>query len=120
MRDHKSLVAWQRANAVTRWVLRSSQKYWRPHARAIFDQIQRASLSVQLNIAEGYALRSPRSFNKHLRIAYGSVVETIELLELLEGEHIVPSAEVSLTLRQAGETQALLLGLMRRYGGREK
>ena len=116
MRDHKSLVAWQRANSVTRWVLRTSRKYWRPHGRAVFDQIQRASLSVQLNIAEGYALRSAKSFNKHLRIAYGSVVETIELLELLEGEHLVPSGEITPILRQAGETQALLLGLMRRYG----
>ena len=120
MRDHKTLIAWQRANAVTRWVLRSSQKYWRPHARALFDQIQRSSLSVQLNIAEGYALRSAKSFNKHLRIAYGSAVETIELLELMEGEHLVPSGDVAIILRQAGEARALLLGLMKRYGQSER
>jgi four helix bundle protein len=39
-------------------------------------------LSVQLNIAEGYALRSPKRFRNHLDIAYASAVEMRDLLEL--------------------------------------
>ena len=38
---------------------------------------------MQLNIAEGYALSSPPLFYRHLRIAYGSAIETNELLEHL-------------------------------------
>ena len=52
------------------------------YANPIFTQIQRAALSVQLNIAEGYALRTSKRFRNHVDIAYGSPVETAELLEL--------------------------------------
>ena len=53
MRDHRSLEAWREARTV-----------------------------VQLNIAEGYAYADSPSFTRHLRIAYGSSVETGELLEI--------------------------------------
>ena len=95
MRDHKSLVAWQVANDVVRGVLRACRFRWRPYAAALFDQLQRSSLSVQLNIAEGYALREHRRFCYHLRVAYGSAVETgdlrskplaIALQEIAEGK----------------------------------
>jgi len=56
----------------------------------VFAQLQRASLSVQLNIAEGYALRSPRRFRNHLEIAYGSAVESRELLEILAENALLP------------------------------
>jgi four helix bundle protein len=55
---------------------------WKPHAAALFSQLQRASLSVQLNIAEGYAFGESPTYTRHLRIAYGSAVETGELLEV--------------------------------------
>jgi four helix bundle protein len=38
---------------------------------------------VQLNIAEGYALKSSKRFRYHLDIAYASAVETAELLKWL-------------------------------------
>jgi four helix bundle protein len=78
MRDHKSLLAWQEANAVARTVMLATRAIRHP----CIDQLQRAALSVQLNIAEGYALKSPKRFRNHLDIAYGSAVETAELLEL--------------------------------------
>ena len=56
MRDHKSLVAWQVAHEVARGVLSVSRLRWRPDAAALFGQLQGSSLSIQLNIAEGYAL----------------------------------------------------------------
>src|SRR5690349_3421867 len=93
MRDHKSLVAWQVSNQVAREVLRLSRTRWRPSASALFHQLQRASLSVQLNIAEGYALYGSQRFRYHIRIAYGSAVETTELLELAAAERIIPPLE---------------------------
>ena len=55
---------------------------WKPYAAALFSQLQRASLSVQLNIAEGYAYADSPCFTRHLSIAYGSAVETGDLLEI--------------------------------------
>jgi four helix bundle protein len=64
-----------------------------------FAQLQRASLSVQLNIAEGYAFGDSPSFTRHLAIAYGSAVETGELLEVALEAHVIVGnwAAISLT-----------------------
>ena len=63
---------------------------WKPYAAALFSQLQRASLSVQLNIAEGYAFGESPTYPRHLRIAYGSAVETGELLETALKAGVIP------------------------------
>jgi four helix bundle protein len=83
MRDHASLVAWQRARSVSRAVLTAGRAHWKPWTGAVLYQRQRALLSVQLNIGEGYARRQRRTFAYNLNVAYGSAVETGELLALL-------------------------------------
>jgi four helix bundle protein len=76
------LQAWQEARTVVLGALTLVREAWKPYASALFSQLQRASLSVQLNIAEGYAYANSPSFSRHLAIAYGSAVETGELLEI--------------------------------------
>jgi four helix bundle protein len=118
MRDHTSLIAWQRARAVTRAALIAGRDYWKPWAGAVFWQLQRASLSAQINIAEGYARRSRRAFLHYLNTAYGSAVETAELLQLCRDEQILPADLVDPTLRDCNECQRLLLGLIRQLKNR--
>jgi four helix bundle protein len=115
MRDHKSLIAWQRARCVSLNVVCLARDHWSPWASAILHQLQRASLSVQLNIAEGHALRSRSRFRNHLTIAYGSAVETVELLELALDAGCWPEQTANDTLALAIESRALLLGLLKRY-----
>jgi four helix bundle protein len=113
MRDHRSLEAWQEARAVVLGTLELARSSWKPYAAALFSQLQRASLSVQLNIAEGYAYANSPSFTRHLAIAYGSAVETGELLEIaLQAELIaVPVGKQLLSRNQ--RSQRLLLGLLK-------
>ncbi|HEV8124213.1 MAG TPA: four helix bundle protein [Gemmatimonadales bacterium] len=54
MKTHRDLLAWQRARSVAKGVIELSITAWRPQFAAVFAQVQRSSLSVQLNIAEGY------------------------------------------------------------------
>ena len=114
MRDHKSLYAWQEAKVVARSVLRLSRTAWRPAAGALFEQLQRASLSVQLNIAEGYSVGGAKRFRYHLRVAYGSAVETADLLELAGEEGILTGPDLTETLEHCRRAQRLVLGLLRR------
>jgi four helix bundle protein len=114
MRNHKSLLAWQRANAVVKAIIHLSRVHYQPWADALFRQIQRSSLSVQLNIAEGYAHASPRQFRRYLTSAYASAVETAELLTLLTELEVIPGIEATSSLGLCAESQALTLGLLRR------
>jgi four helix bundle protein len=118
MRDHTSLLAWQLSRAVTRSALSVCRDHWTPWASALFAQLQRASLSVQLNIAEGYARRYRREFLHHLNIAYGSAVETGELLGLCADENVLPNELLQPMQRDCARCQRLLLGLIRGLGVR--
>lgn len=64
-------------------------------------------------MAEGYALRSSAAFSNHLRIAYGSAVETGEILELAIEEGLLPEESARITLERCFRCQRLLLGLMK-------
>jgi four helix bundle protein len=115
MRDHRSLICWVEAKAVSRGVLQLAERYWKPWLSAVFSQLLRSSLSVQLNIAEGYGLKNTGSFLRHLTIAYASAIETGETLELLaESKGELGSAAKGL-LVQCARSQRLLLGMIRRY-----
>ena len=69
------------------------------------DQLQRAELSVQLNIAEGYALKSSKRFRNHLDIAYASAVETGDLLELCGEMELLGQEVIGLTLGRCHRSQ---------------
>ena len=98
MGDHKSLIAWQKLRAVVGGVITISITHWSPSAAAVVRQLQRSSLSVQLNIAEGHARRASLQFRYHLNVAYGSAVETIELLEILRDHSLIPTTDAEAAL----------------------
>jgi four helix bundle protein len=116
MISHESLIAWQESEAVSLAVLDMSRHHWKPYAQAVFDQLQRASLSVLTNIAEGYAYSNSPTFRNHLRIAYGSAIECGDLLGLLHKANIVPNEKIQPILQRCRRCQRLILGLMSRYG----
>ena len=115
MRDHRSIIAWQEARAVAGASIRLARDAWKPFASAVFGQLQRAALSVQLNIAEGYAYGPGKRFRSHLAIAYGSAIEAADLLELAIEEQLIDARQGAEALNRCRRTQALLLGLMKRY-----
>ena len=57
------------------------------------DQIQRASVSIMNNIAEGFESGSDAAFARYLQIAKGSCAEVKSMLFLCEDFHICTSEE---------------------------
>lgn len=115
MRDHTSLIAWQEARATALGSIRLCRDHWVPFGAAIFSQLQRASLSVQLNIAEDYAFTRSATFIRHFRIAYGSAIETGELLQILVDSDIVGRQYCEELVARNARTQRLLLGLLHKF-----
>jgi four helix bundle protein len=113
VRDHRSLEAWQEARVVALGVIRLARDSWKPYTAALLSQLQRASLSVQLNIAEGYAYANSPSFTRHLAIAYGSAVETGQLLQIALDVDFAPTMEVVELLSHNRRSQRLVLGLLK-------
>ena len=83
MREHTVLEAWRRARELVIQVHYFTNRIWQPQLAHFINQLRRSSLSVQLNVAEGYALGTRKLFARHLSVAYGSAIETVDLLDLL-------------------------------------
>ena len=109
MRDHRSLLAWQEANAVVRAVMGGTRTKRHP----CVEQLQRAALSVQLNISEGYAFSSRKRFRNHLQIAYASAVEAADLLELSGQLELISRDSTAAMLARCRQSQRLIRGLLR-------
>ena len=95
--------------------IRASRNHWRPWAGAIFHQLQRASLSVQLNIAEGSTFGPSPTYRRHLGIAYGSAIETSELIGVIVDEQLIPAEAAVELLDHSEKSRILLLGLLKRH-----
>ena len=83
--SYRRLDAWKQAHAALRLTLRATDDAYHGRSRALFDQLRRASISVEANIVEGYALGTPALCRRHLRIAFGSAAEA-ECLALAAAE----------------------------------
>ncbi len=114
MLSHKTLLAWQRARSLVLLVAKMQRSHWKPWTKAFWDQLQRASLSVQINIAEGYSGLSHRRWTYFLSIAHGSAVESLELAELLHDLEAIPSSDSAQMIALARESVRLTLGLLKR------
>ncbi len=114
MHDHRRLEAWREAREVSRMAIRACQKSWKPWGAAVFGQLQRSALSVQLNIAEGASFGRSPTYSRHLGIAYGSAIETGELIELAQDTELLPQEVAEDMLNHSRRSQRLLVGLLKR------
>jgi four helix bundle protein len=117
MDNHRSLVAWQLSHKLCVQVLRTTDSFYHPRARQLFDQLKRASISVVANIVEGYALGTTPQFRRHLMIAMGSAAEVECLLDLAKEVEYLPVETCSELLQAVAETMRVTFGLMRTIQG---
>jgi four helix bundle protein len=71
----EDIKAWQKARELTRLVYQATVDGRFAKDYGLRDQIQRASVSIMANIAEGLGRRSDREFANFLNIARGSASE---------------------------------------------
>ena len=115
MADHRTLQAWRSARAATGFALRIFREPNRRAPAAFYEQLCRAVLSVQLNIAEGYALGTRPQFRRHLAIAFGSAVEAEDLLSTLLEEQLVEPDLGSHALAELRRSKVAVLGLLKKF-----
>src|SRR6266705_4270912 len=109
--DHEKLIAYQRSIQFVAWSSPLLEKL--PQKLAVADQLDRASTSVPLNIAEGNAKYTEPDRCRYFDTARGSALECAACLDVLvakgkcTGEQTQPGKEI------LHETVSLLVGLIR-------
>ena len=107
----EDLIAWQESRTLVKMVYRLTSDGTISRDFGMRDQIQRASVSVMTNIAEGFDCESTAEFARFLGIARRSAVEVQSLLyAALDVEHINQDTFRSY-YEQAKKCKALIGGL---------
>jgi len=114
MHKYRSLAVWQQAHAFVLLALTTTDQAYHPRSRAVFDQLRRAALSVEVNVVEGYALGTPKQFRRHLRIALGSAAEAECLVRIAEELGYLPETVIDRATKILDEVIAMLFGLLRK------
>lgn len=78
---YKNLLAWQIADQLAQEVYKTTIQFPKEEIYGLTSQIRRASISIPLNIIEGYSRNNKNEFRQFLRISLGSLAETGYLLE---------------------------------------
>jgi len=110
MDSYKTLEAWKRPHAAVLLVFQTTDRASHPRAFGLFDQLKRATLSVEANIVEGYALGTIGLCRRHLRIAFGSAAEAECEARVARELGYLPDSAVQ-------EIESLLSGAMRTLYG---
>ncbi len=107
----KDILAWQKAKVLTTDIYREFQSC---RDFSFRDQIQRASLSIMNNIAEGYAKRSDKSFRNFLAIAKGSAAEVESMLIIAPELGYLTDEKMKELLDRTEEISKVITGFMRK------
>ncbi|HBX50612.1 MAG: hypothetical protein A2W98_01085 [Bacteroidetes bacterium GWF2_33_38] len=81
-KTYKDLIVWQKSVDFVSVIYDITKSFPNSEQFGITNQIRRASVSVSLNIAEGWGRKSNKSFAQFLKISRGSLyeVETISII----------------------------------------
>ena len=85
---------------------------------AVKDQLDRASTSIPLNIAEGNGKFSERDRARFFEIARGSALEGLACLDVLVVRKLVSEDEVLSGKERLVHIVRMLMGLLRRFSAR--
>jgi len=108
--DHEKLKVYQESVAFVAWSDGILQRC--PDKAAVKDQLDRASTSISLNIAEGNGKWSSRDRCRFLEIARGSAVECAACLDVLVAKKRLTAADVEAGKNQLHGIVSMLCGLI--------
>jgi four helix bundle protein len=116
--DHERLTVYQTSLKFVAW---STQLVSTIEGRpAVRDQLDRASTSVPLNIAEGNGKFAIRDRCRYLDFARGSALECAACLDVLVAKQLIEQKAISDGKQQLFEVVSMLMGLINSLNARAR
>ena len=111
IRRFEDLVAWQKARELTAAIYRTTATGAFQGDFGLARQIQRASVSIMANIAEGFERKRPAEFHQFLSVAKGSCAEVRSHLYVALDVGYLSDPEFEQLSQLAIETTRIVSGL---------
>jgi four helix bundle protein len=109
--DHEKLIAYQRSIEFVAWSSQLLEKL--PPRLAVCDQLDRASTSVPLNLAEGKAKYTGPDHYRYFDTARGSALECAACLDVLVAKGKCTAEQTQAGKEMLRETVSLVIGLIK-------
>jgi four helix bundle protein len=110
--SYHDLIVWQRAIDFVVECYRLTGKFPRTELYGLMCQLQRASVSIPSNIAEGAGRVHTREFIRHLGIARGSLFEAETQIIISQRLEFVTEEDTQPLLKLVSEVGRMLHGLI--------
>lgn len=114
--DHEKLDVYREAIAFCAWV--GGLLNTISAKAAAKDQLDRASTSIPLNIAEGNGKFSGKDRARFLEIARGSALECAACLDVLVARKLATPEQIESAKENLARIVQMLMGMLRRFSGR--
>jgi four helix bundle protein len=115
--DHEKLEAYRETISFIAWL--SALLEATPRIGDVKDQLDRASNSVALNIAEGNGKYSPKDRCRFFDIAHGSALECAAGLDILVAKSKLTKEQIRPGKESLQKIVRMLIGLIKRNSNRE-
>jgi four helix bundle protein len=118
-RSYRDLQVWQKAMELVVECYRATSAFPKSEIYGLTSQLQRSTVSIPANIAEGQGRQHTTEFIQHLSIAYGSLMELETHILIGQRLNYMRNDDAERLLDQSGEAGRLLNGLLRSLRRRE-
>ena len=116
IRSYEDLIVYQRSYQLALAMYEKSRKIPKDETYGIISQLKRASLSIPLNIAEGYGKRSSvNEFKRFLSMAIGSCDEMKVLIDFCKDLGFIEVSEHEHLKGAYNEVGRMLNGLSKKW-----
>ena len=109
--DHEKLTVYQTAVSLVAWV--TDLLVHVPKSLSVHNQLDRASTSIPLNIAEGNGKYTSADRCRFFDVARGSALECAACLDVLVAKRVVAAGVIEPGKEMLLEIVAMLVGLIR-------
>ena len=109
--DHEKLRVYQASIEFLVWLQKIFEQI--PKRHAVYNQLDRASTSIPLNIAEGNGKFTPRDRCKYFDIARGSTLECAAALDVLVAKAILKEQAILQGKEILLKVVSMLVGLIK-------
>jgi len=111
--DHEKLIVYQISINFIVWLQKILKDV--PKKHAVYDQLDRSSTSIALNIAEGNGKYSRKDRCRYFDIARGSAFESAAALDILAAKAIVKQNEIIPGKEMLKQIVSMLVGLIKSH-----
>jgi four helix bundle protein len=114
IKSYRDLIVWQKSMTLAVEIYRLGRRLPMREQFGLSSQLQRASVSIPANLAEGHSRGSRGDFRRHVSVARGSLAELETHLELVRRIGLISAKETAAAERLAEEVGRMLSTLLRR------